>query len=80
MNVADALKARHSVRAFLDKPVSTEQITRILDCARFSPSGVNTQPWQVAVLTGHAKDDLCDKIGQAFSYVSGVVKVRKGAN
>lgn len=66
MNVADALKSRHSTRAFLDKPVRKEQITRILDAARYCPSGVNTQPWQVAVLTGDAKNNLCAKVGQAF--------------
>ncbi|MFT5519490.1 MAG: nitroreductase, partial [Enterobacterales bacterium] len=49
MTVADALRARKSVRAFTDAPVSKEQITQLLDVSRYAPSGVNTQPWQVAV-------------------------------
>ncbi len=55
MNVREALLARKSVRAFLERPVAREIIERILDAARHAPSGANTQPWQVAVVAGHAK-------------------------
>lgn len=34
------------------------QIEQLLDAARHAPSGVNTQPWQVAVLTGETKQRL----------------------
>lgn len=37
------LKARRTVRAFAEKPVSMEQINRILDAGRFSPTGGNRQ-------------------------------------
>jgi nitroreductase len=67
MNVRDAIKQRHSVRRFLNKAVSREQIAQLLETARFSPSGANTQPWQVAVLTGEAKQQLSDAILTAFS-------------
>ncbi len=66
MNVHDALAARKSVRAFLDSPVSRETVTRILDSARYSPSGVNTQPWQVAVVMGDKKEVLQKMIEDAF--------------
>ena len=66
MNVHDALAARKSVRAFLDRPVSSATVTGILDSARKSPSGVNTQPWQVAVVTGTKKKELQDMIEAAF--------------
>jgi nitroreductase len=66
MNVIDALKTRHSTRAFLDKPVPDATIIEILEAARLAPSGVNTQPWQVAVLTGNAKSRLQAKLSQAF--------------
>jgi nitroreductase len=62
MTVADALRARKSVRAFTDAPVSKEQITQLLDVSRYAPSGVNTQPWQVAVVTGKAKQRLQQRI------------------
>jgi len=66
MNINDAIKQRHSTRAFLDKPVSHEQINRILDTARYAPSGVNTQPWQVAVVSGESKHQLQAAIQEAF--------------
>lgn len=37
------LKARRTIRAFADTDVSEEQINRILDAGRFSPSGGNRQ-------------------------------------
>ncbi len=66
MNVETALKQRKSVRAFLDKPVAEETIKAILSAASHAPSGVNTQPWQVAVLSGAAKQQLQQKIEAAF--------------
>jgi len=66
MNVHDALLARKSVRAFLDKPVSRDLIERILDTARHAPSGANTQPWHVAVVSGCKKQDIQEKMEAAF--------------
>ncbi|OAD20448.1 Nitroreductase-like protein, partial [Candidatus Thiomargarita nelsonii] len=66
MKVADALRMRKSTRAFLDKAVSVEKIQRILNVARFAPSGVNTQPWQVAVVTGNKKRQVTESLENAF--------------
>lgn len=49
-----AITSRRSIRAFLDKPVAREDIEAILDVAARAPSGTNTQPWKVHVLTGNA--------------------------
>ncbi|MFA7097524.1 MAG: nitroreductase [Gammaproteobacteria bacterium] len=62
MNTLEAIKARRSTRAFLDKPVPRELVHSILDTARWAPSGVNTQPWQVAVITGETKRRIGDAI------------------
>lgn len=66
MNISEAIKQRHSVRAFLDKPVSTDQIESILDIARQAPSGANTQPWQVAVVRGETRIKLQQAILTTF--------------
>ena len=66
MNIIDAIKQRHSARAVLDKPVEAETIDQVLDAARFAPSGVNTQPWQVAVVSGDAKQRLQQALEHAF--------------
>lgn len=55
MNVSQALRRRHSTRAFLDRSVDPSIIWRILEDASRAPSGANTQPWQVAVVSGKAK-------------------------
>jgi nitroreductase len=66
MKLFEILKQRKAVRAYLDKPVEKEKIHAILNAARHAPSGVNTQPWQVAVITGNAKQVLQTKIETAF--------------
>lgn len=66
MNIIDALQQRKSTRAFLDRPVTREQIVRILAAARHAPSGTNAQPWQVAVVSGRKKEELAAMLGEAF--------------
>ncbi len=66
MNAADAIRHRHSVRRFQLKPVSNDDVRKLLDIARHAPSGANTQPWQVAVLTGDSKNRLSSRIVAAF--------------
>jgi len=64
--VDNAITSRHSMRAYLPTPVPRETIERILEVAARAPSGANTQPWKVHVLTGAALADLCQRIGAAF--------------
>lgn len=56
MKVSSALTNRKSVRAFTDKAVDPRLIREIIALAGHAPSGVNTQPWEVAVITGKAKE------------------------
>lgn len=57
-----AITSRRSIRAFLDRPVEAGEIARILDVAARAPSGTNTQPWKVYVLTGAARTRLSEAI------------------
>lgn len=61
-----AIRTRRSVRAFLPTPVPNSVVEDILQVASRAPSGTNTQPWQVHVLTGEAKQGLSDEIGAAY--------------
>ncbi|HYD37084.1 MAG TPA: nitroreductase family protein, partial [Allosphingosinicella sp.] len=54
----EAVLARYSVRAFLDRPVARATVEEILELASRSPSGGNLQPWHVDVLAGEALADL----------------------
>ena len=65
-SVSNAVARRKSIRAFLDKDVPLKLLDDILTRAMLSPSGDNHQPWQVAVLSGQAKDNLCSKLEEAF--------------
>ncbi|MDE2396176.1 MAG: nitroreductase [Burkholderiales bacterium] len=57
-----AITSRRSVRAYLPTPVDRETVEQILGVAARAPSGTNTQPWKVHVLTGAAKVALSAKI------------------
>ena len=45
-----ALRTTGSIREFTDRPVTRDEITQILDVARFAPSGGNQQAWHVVSL------------------------------
>jgi len=61
-----AITSRRSVRAFLDTPVPRETIEDLLRVAARAPSGTNTQPWKVYVLTGASRAELVRKIQAAY--------------
>jgi len=61
-----AITTRHSMRAFLPTPVPRETVEAILRIASRAPSGTNTQPWRVHVLTGAAKQRLSDRISAIY--------------
>ena len=64
--VDEAITSRRSIRAFLPTPVPRETIEDILRVAARAPSGTNTQPWKVHVLTGAARERLSAAIRAAF--------------
>jgi nitroreductase len=64
--VEDAIVTRRSIRAFLPTPVADDTVRRILAVAARAPSGTNTQPWKVYVLTGAAKERLCARVAGAY--------------
>lgn len=61
-----AIVSRRAVRAFLPTPVPRETLEHLLAVAARAPSGTNTQPWKVYVLTGEAKTELSRKIQAAY--------------
>lgn len=51
METWEAITGRRSVRQFTGEPVSDEQLDRLLEAARWAPSGLNNQPWRFMKLT-----------------------------
>ena len=47
----DLVQQRRSVRRFRSDPVPEDAIEKIVEIARWAPSGFNTQPWEIVVLT-----------------------------
>ncbi|KAF7275995.1 hypothetical protein GWI33_011026, partial [Rhynchophorus ferrugineus] len=68
--VDEAITSRHSVRAFLNTPVEQHIIKDILRVASRAPSGTNTQPWKVYVVTGKKRDEIVERVCQAQIDVS----------
>lgn len=66
MRFSEIITNRKSTRAFLDKAVEPEKIQHLLELASHAPSGVNTQPWQVAVVSGEKKKQLETLMEEAF--------------
>jgi nitroreductase len=62
MSVTEAVNARRSTRAFLDKPVAPELLRQIFATASRSPSGGNLQPWHAYVMAGKVLEDLKEKV------------------
>ncbi len=50
MELNDALRSTGAVRDFTDKAVDDAVLARVLDTARFAPSGGNAQAWRVVVI------------------------------
>jgi nitroreductase len=50
MELIEALRTTGAVREFTDRPVDDAVLARVLDTARFAPSGSNAQAWRVVVV------------------------------
>jgi nitroreductase len=68
---------RRSVRAFRSTPVDKATITSILELASRAPSGTNTQPWKVTVVTGAMQRRVIDALVAAFNDPEASTKYRE---
>ena len=55
MDIDEVMRTTWANRRYLPTPVPGEVIYRVLDNARFAPSGGNRQPWRVVVVTDAAR-------------------------
>jgi nitroreductase len=58
-DLMELFKNRRSIRKFKGDPIPDEDVDRIIEAARFAPSGFNTQPWEFVVIKNK---ELKDKI------------------
>ena len=59
-------QARHSVRAFLPRPVPLALLERLLAAARLAPSGANLQPGRFWAVEGAVRERLSAALCQAW--------------
>ncbi|KAJ5078426.1 nad(p)h nitroreductase ydgi-related [Anaeramoeba ignava] len=64
--VLETIKTRRSTRAFERKQIKKNEIEKILEVAKNTPSAMNKQPWKVYVVQ---KEELIRKIGGEISEV-----------
>ncbi len=70
MEFETLVRTRRSVRGYQDKPVARELIEEIIQVAKGAPSSMNTQPWNLYVVTGEPLDRI--RKGNTENMVAGI--------
>ena len=58
MDLIKAVGDRKSIRSFRSEPVPKRVLEEILEICRWAPSSRNTQPWEIAVLSGKIMEEF----------------------
>ena len=62
----DIVNNRRSVRGFLNKAIPQPLLNQVFELAQKAPSNCNTQPWQVYIASGAARDALAKKLPESI--------------
>lgn len=62
MSVSEAVASRRTIRDFTNVAVPYETLMRVMEKARYAPSGSNFQPWEATILTGEPLRSLREKM------------------
>jgi nitroreductase len=65
----DALRARRNVRTYADRAIPDEDLNRILEAARRTPSSMNQQEWDFVVVTDRER---LRELSRAWQYAAHV--------
>ena len=66
--LSEVIRRRRSVRNYKPDPVSDEVINKIIEAAKWAPSGNNSQPWEIVVVRDKA---LLQEINNVLHEVHG---------
>jgi nitroreductase len=67
----DAIRSRRNVRQFADRPIPSEDLDRILEAGRRSPSSVNEQRWDFVLCTEREQLLELSKVWRGAWHVAG---------
>ncbi len=71
MQTWEAIESRRNVRSFTDQPVPAEDLDRILEAGRRSPSSQNWQPWDFILVTDRDQLRELAKVWRGAGHVAG---------
>jgi nitroreductase len=71
MQTWDAITSRRNVRSFTERPVSDEDIDRILEAGRRAPSSRNLQPWDFVLATDRKQLQELSTVWVGAGHVAG---------
>ncbi|GBE14561.1 MAG TPA: 4Fe-4S dicluster domain-containing protein [Proteobacteria bacterium] len=69
--VEQLLRSRRSIRAYRDKPVDREVLRKVIDIARYAPTGSNSQQVQWLVVSG--RDEVVKLVDLAIDWMRHMV-------
>ena len=64
MNILDAINARRSIKSFTNRPVTRDEIERLLDAACQAPNHRMTEPWRYYVLGPESRRAYGEALGR----------------
>ena len=70
MQTWEAIESRRNVRSFADRPIPTEDLDRILEAGRRSPSSQNWQPWDFILVTDREHLRALAKVWRGAGHVA----------
>ena len=65
-DLLELVKKRRTIRKFKTDPVPDEYIGKIIEVARWAPSGFNTQPWEFIVIRDKALREELAKLSAEY--------------
>lgn len=70
METWDAIRARRNVRSYEDRPIADDDLARILEAGRRSPSSLNRQRWDLVVVTGRDRLEDLARVWKGAGHVA----------
>jgi nitroreductase len=71
METWDAIRSRRNVRTYADRPIAAEDLDRVLEAARRSPSSKNGQPWDLVVVTDRDRLRRLSGVWRSGGHIAG---------
>lgn len=71
METWDAIRSRRNVRQYQDRPIADDDLTRILEAARRTPSSKNEQRWDLVVVRDPDRLQRLSEVWQGARHIPG---------